>query len=141
MGVKKYIIHKVGKKTISEAVLSNHGFCFNPNFIGYFNIEVKSLKFLNEVWNDSCFEEVNLPEVLFCLNDEEKELFNKQKDIRVLDLPIKFPGSGYRVPLDLLDFLQIIKKVAIHESKINHKLDDYFCYLTVSDIDILLFFK
>lgn len=127
----QYKTHHYNHKKISEAILSRHGFHFSDNFMETYHFEPKKPKFLNELWDESCFNEINLPEELFPLSQDEIGFFNKKIDMRVLDLPIKFPGTGYRVPIEMIDFLMLIKKVAFNEKRVNEKLDDYYCYLTV----------
>lgn len=58
--------------------------------------------------------------------------FSKEGAINVLDLPIKFPGSDFRVPLELLQFDTVIRRIASFEKQINNDCyDEFYCYATV----------
>jgi hypothetical protein len=50
---------------------------------------------------------------------------------RTLDLPIKFPGTGYRLPKELAVFEPIIRRAANFQAACNPRWREYFCYLTV----------
>ncbi len=51
---------------------------------------------------------------------------------RTLDMPIKFPGSDFRIPRGLLAYAPIIRRIANFERAINPKCyDEYFAYLTI----------
>ncbi len=51
---------------------------------------------------------------------------------RTLDLPIKFPGSNYRLPSELAHLAGVIQMVADYEAVVNKDChDEYYCYLTV----------
>lgn len=127
-----YINHNLGYKTISEAVLSPYGTTFNiDNTINEFNLAIKPLSTLNTLWNEEQFSKTNLPKEIFTLNKAEIEFYSVNDSIRVLDMPIKFPGTEYKIPQELTHLISIIKKIASHEHIINSKINDYFCYLTI----------
>lgn len=51
---------------------------------------------------------------------------------RTLDLPIKFPGSAFRVPQAFAQLRWLIQRVADLEALINPRLyDEFYCYMTV----------
>ena len=51
---------------------------------------------------------------------------------RTLDLPIKFPGSGFLVPRSSRSWSWLIERVADLEAAINPRLyDEFYCYMTV----------
>ncbi len=50
---------------------------------------------------------------------------------RTLDLPVKFPGSDYRLPGKLALVEPILRRAANLEALINPCIDEYYCYLTV----------
>lgn len=51
---------------------------------------------------------------------------------RVLDLPIKFPGSDVRIPRELAVYAPIIRRAFNFEAVVNRECyDEYYCYLTV----------
>lgn len=58
--------------------------------------------------------------------------FSQRKNIRVLDMPIKFPGgTEYRVPKELNAFDEAISKIISFEHTINSNVNEYFAYLTI----------
>jgi hypothetical protein len=124
-----YIHHNHFSTPISEALVSKHGFSFETS---RYDGDIKLLSHLNEVWNEDYFQEINLPEQIFILNDREKFAFHFRNDIRILDMPIKFPRSNeFRCPIELKQYEAIIKKIAAHEKAINPRIDDYYCYITI----------
>lgn len=125
-----YIEHDLGYKKISEAVLSQHGKCFSIDNKSI-NYEPQYLETINTLWNEEEFSRINLPKILFSLNNEEISSYTNGGDIRVLDMPIKFPNSDYRIPEELVSIIPLIKKIATNEHSINPKIDDYYCYLTL----------
>lgn len=124
-----YKVHDLGYKTISEAVLSNEGETFNV--LDNIDYPIQSLNTINTLWDEENFSKINLPKVLFQLNEEQIIAYTQQEHMRVLDMPIKFPSSNYRIPQQLLHLLPLIQKIASHEHFINEKINDYYCYLTL----------
>lgn len=86
----------------------------------------------NTVWDNTKFLVPRQPLSLGMLTEEERKQFSTPQVPRVLDLPIKFPGSGFRVPEAYTQFRGLIGRIAHFEAAINHAaLDEYYCYLTV----------
>lgn len=125
----KYKEHDLGYKKISEAIVSEEGVVFNP--LLKIDYPIKPLKNINTLWNEEEFSNINLPNVLFQLNQEEINLYSCEEMIRVLDMPIKFPGSNYRIPKELSHLSSLILKIVSHEHLINDQIDNYYCYLTL----------
>lgn len=48
----------------------------------------------------------------------------------VLRMPLKFPGTSYRIPNELGPILDLIQRVAEYESFINKDHDNCFCHIT-----------
>ena len=66
------------------------------------------------------------------LTPEQLKTFATPGVARTLDMPIKFPGSNFRIPKSLLQFKEVIELVANYEATINDKcFDEYYCYMTV----------
>jgi len=87
---------------------------------------------LNSTWNLKKFLEPRKPLTVSILSAEERETLGTIPLPRVLDLPIKFPGSDYRLPQELAGLEWLIKRVADYEATINpYGLAQYYCYLTV----------
>ncbi len=56
--------------------------------------------------------------------------------LRIHDLPIRFPGTGYRVPDELQAIRDTLEICASFEAAINPDVDDYFAYLTLQYTDV-----
>jgi hypothetical protein len=123
----QYKIHDLGYKTIAEALLSFEGISFLPNELTY---PAQYLDTIGSLWNEDQFEKINLPKNLYSLTQEEISLYTQTNDIRILDMPIKFPGTDYRLPKEVQFLKDIIKKAISHEHVINPNINDYYCYLT-----------
>ena len=127
----EYKEHIFNGKSIFEALPSFNNPVFFDGKDLSFDFEIKQLKNINKLWDINNFNEVNLPKKIFKLNDKEKEDFSKKEYLRILDMPIKFPRTDYRLPDEVVPFLDIIKKVAFHEQEINQNINDYYCYITI----------
>lgn len=87
---------------------------------------------LNSIWDTSNFLVPRVPVSLGMLSEDELREFGRSPVPRTLDMPIKFPGSDFRVPAELEQFLPVIQRVANYEARINAECyDEYYCYLTV----------
>jgi hypothetical protein len=86
---------------------------------------------LNTVWDTKKFLTPRAPVSLGVLTPEELQEFGKWGAPRVLDMPIKFPGSDFRLPKELAQFAEVVQKVANYEKAVNPCYDEYYCYLTV----------
>lgn len=81
-------------------------------------------------WDVRKFEEINLPVVVGELKDKEK--FSEQQGMRILDLPIKMPGQGWKIPEELEQFKEILAAAVDQERMLNPKFDeDYFVYIII----------
>lgn len=87
---------------------------------------------LNSIWNTEKFLNPRTPVSLGHLTPRQLKNFSLPGAIRTLDMPIKFPGSNFRVPNSLRQFREVIKIVANYEAAINEEcFDEYYCYMTV----------
>lgn len=125
----QYLNHDLGYKVMSEAILSSEGVSFEV--LDSIDYEKKSLERINTLWNEEEFSKINLPHILFELNDNEIEIYSREELIRVLDMPIKFPGTNYRLPKELAYLKSLVQKIATNEHLINEKINDYYCYITL----------
>lgn len=125
----KYLKHHYNNKIFTEAIIGKNGMSiiFPTKYVS-----VKKMSYLNTLWDDSAFDEINLPMQVGSLCDKEKLYFSYPEDIRILDMPIKFPGSNqYKIPDELIQFFSTISKVAQYEHAMNENIEDYFCYITI----------
>jgi hypothetical protein len=67
------------------------------------------------------------------LDPSERDAFTAASDARdVLDLPIKFPGSDFRLPREYAQWASVVQRVADAERALNARCyDEYYCYLTL----------
>ena len=92
---------------------------------------------LNSTWDLKKFLTPRLPVSLGTLSAEELAEFTKWNAPRVLDLPIKFPGSDFRLPKELAQFSAVVQRIANYEKAINPGcFDEYYCYLTVDQGEV-----
>ena len=54
----------------------------------------------------------------------------------VLNMPIKMPGTGFRVPAELEQFREFLQKIIDHENAVNPEMDGWYAYLTVDQHDV-----
>lgn len=87
---------------------------------------------LNTIWDFGQFMVPRVPVSLGMMNEEELAVFGTPGATRVLDMPIKFPGSNFKIPKALEQFRGAIERIAHFEAAANPGcFDEYYCYLTV----------
>lgn len=87
---------------------------------------------LNSPFDLQQFKRPRTPISLGLINEESRPVIFKEGAPRILDLPIKFPGSNYRLPAEVAHLAELVQKVADYEATINQSChDEYYCYLTV----------
>ncbi|MBL8685534.1 MAG: hypothetical protein JNK05_40535 [Myxococcales bacterium] len=67
------------------------------------------------------------------LDPWERSAFVAPSDARnVLDMPIKFPGSDFRLPMEYAQWASVVQRVADAEWALNKRCyDEYYCYMTL----------
>lgn len=83
---------------------------------------------INSVWNKDEYKMVHRPVIVGEIRRWEQ--FSSPVE-RVLDMPIKFPGTEYRVPKNLDHFWGSITTCIREENRINPKHDQFYAYLTI----------
>ncbi len=93
---------------------------------------------LNSVWDLDNFRVIRKPSRVAMLSTDERAVFStRDRAPRTLDLPIKFPGSAFRVPAEFAQFSSVIQRVANFEWRVNRQcFDEYYCYLTVDQGEV-----
>ncbi len=87
---------------------------------------------LNSVWDTRRFLVPRIPVSLGMLTDEERRAFSRPGAPRTLDMPIKFPGSNFRIPKTLEQCYGAIERIAHFEADANSDcFDEYYCYMTL----------
>jgi hypothetical protein len=86
---------------------------------------------LNTIWDVEKFKIPRTPVSVGFIPDEERERFCKPGTPIIRDMPIKFPGSDVRIPIELAQFEATIRQILDFETSINPDFDEYYCYLEV----------
>lgn len=88
---------------------------------------------LNQPFDLAQFKIPRKPVSLGVLPPEERKILRSRNGApRTLDMPIKFPGSDFRLPKELAAYAPIIRRVANFERAVNPRCyDEYYCYLTI----------
>lgn len=85
---------------------------------------------MNTIWDLKKFSEMRRP-----LNVKElsfKDIFSKATSPSVTDMPIKFPGTGYRIPNELRQYKEALQACIDFEHASNPKArENYYAYLTI----------
>lgn len=85
----------------------------------------------NSIWDLKKFEtESRIPIIAGQVAD--KKLFSQRCDLRILDMPVKFPGSHeYRIPNELMQFIPTMQACIDHYTLLNPLSTECFAYVTV----------
>ncbi|MBI3633563.1 MAG: hypothetical protein HY226_04695 [Candidatus Vogelbacteria bacterium] len=122
-------------KQFTVPILSKEGFFIEPS-VEDNKIKIPSgspiIKNLNKVWNLKNFKIPRQPISLGIIPTFEQGQFSLQGIPRTLDMPIKFPGSEFRVPKEFRQLFPLIQRIANYERVINKSCyDEYYCYMSV----------
>ena len=125
-------------KSYEIPILGSKGHLYTPSKRDNLEFDQQSqiLKDLNTVWDVSKFRQEREPLSFGVMNRSLQTSFRFADAPRVMDMPIKFPYSDYKIPNELEGFLPTIKEIADLEETINPQVDDYFCYLTLDTRDV-----
>lgn len=112
--------HKYRDLVFDVPELSTHGVRSIANDAGIFGT-------IGNAWNPAEFARPHTPVRLgraTCLQSQNAR-------VRVLDMPIRFPGTNYRVPRELAGFIGDIDRIADYDSLLMRGDTSRYCYLTV----------
>jgi hypothetical protein len=90
---------------------------------------------LGTIWDTDRFAVPRVPVSVGRLQDER--VFSRLKTPRVSNIPVKFPGSDYRIPREVRCVAEALQVAIDCEHAINPDVDDYYAYLTV-DRDVIM---
>lgn len=106
--------------------LSNKGTSFTPKE----RLTFVSKTSTKETWDQDHFSKPGALKNFGTVSNPES--FSVRNNVRILDMPIKLPGSDiYRVPSCCLQWLPAIKQIASLEHSTNPEIDFYHAYLTI----------
>jgi len=81
-------------------------------------------------WDVGQFTKPHLPAVIGELKD--KEGFSAQRGLRVLDMALRMPDQGWKIPIEFAQFSEALRMATEHERSINPEFDDqYYVYITI----------
>ncbi len=94
------------------------------------------MKSLNQPFDLQEFKRARRPISLGTISEYDSHILSSHESglvaPRTLDVPIKFPGSDFRLPEELKAYAGLVKMVADYEIAINPTCyDEYYCYLTI----------
>ncbi len=90
--------------------------------------------FFARQWSFDEFAKPNLPIIIGQI--ENKEAFSKPNGIRVLDMPLRMPDQGWKIPPELEQFTDAIREAVRYEKMINPHFEDFYCYVTIDQKDV-----
>jgi len=80
-------------------------------------------------WDQSNLSERRAP--IHVGNVAHPDSFSMHRALRILDMPIKFPGTEYRLPIEVLPYIDTIATIRKFEAVLNPNIDRYYTYLTL----------
>lgn len=120
-----------GGYSFAVPTLSDMGVGLDPVKTAYFDFGSEITEDFHSKWDYQKLSAERRPLYLQCAGTEYRPTFSRNNNLRVLDLPIKFPNSGYRLPLELIQFSSLIQKIINYELSTNKNVDEYYAYLTI----------
>lgn len=115
---------------IREAKLSGEGYTLVPSKVRP-KVDTKRspiYKTMLQPWDLSHMTEAHPPLRIGTIVDQKA--FSAPV-VSVLNMPIKMPGTGFRIPVELAQFKELIQKMIDHEVEINPELEKFYAYITV----------
>ena len=92
---------------------------------------------IGSVWDVENFKIPRQPVRLGHVPESARAAIHRPGMPRTLDMPIKFPGSPYRVPAAFAQLEWLLQRVADIEAVINPRHhDEFYCYMTVDQGDV-----
>ena len=87
---------------------------------------------IGTIWDTENFKVARRPVELGQVPEGERAALVRPGMPRILDMPIKFPGSEFRLPAELAQLRWLVQRVADLELAVNPRhYDEFYCYLTV----------
>jgi hypothetical protein len=91
-----------------------------------------------KAWDIKYYDEINLPEVIGHVRDgynfsriNPNGPVRPMGRVRILEMVIKEPGEGIKLPGEMSQWLTVIRKVLQCEQEINPNWLDYYMYITI----------
>ncbi len=116
------------RSDLREAKLSGAGFTLTPTPALPADRSSPIYESMLKPWSLSHLLVSHKPVVLGAV--EDRKAFSGPTP-SVLNMPIKMPGTDFRVPEELAQFREFLRKVIDHEAAVNPELDGFYAYLTV----------
>ncbi|MBI4349236.1 MAG: hypothetical protein HY553_20530 [Elusimicrobia bacterium] len=111
-----------------RVTLSGAGFTMTPAPRPPARTDSPIYRTLLEPWSLSKLLESHAPVKIGTV--EDRRTF-AEPSVSVLNMPIKMPKTGFKIPAELEHLREFIQKMIDHEAAINPKLEEFYAYLTV----------
>ncbi|MBI2387376.1 MAG: hypothetical protein HYV14_15410 [Elusimicrobia bacterium] len=113
---------------LREAKLSGKGFVLTPRETAVADRRSPIYGSLLEPWS---LKHLLVPHKPVKIGEiEDRAAFSKPVT-SVLNMPVKMPGSEIKVPEELAQFREFLRKIIDHEKAVNPDFDEFYMYLTV----------
>jgi len=89
------------------------------------------IRSVHTIWDLANFATARKPIVIGEIEDRSGFVNLHATVSRTLDMPIKFPGTDYRLPMELRQFKGPLERMIGYEHAINPHVDVYHAYVTV----------
>jgi hypothetical protein len=113
----------------STPTFSGQWFSLNPKRIELQTKNELVVQDIHTVWDVSKFLRPRTPARIETL--ENRALFDLEGVPRCIHLPIKFPNSELRIPVEYEQFSEALQKILDHEYSANPHYREYYAYLTI----------
>ena len=81
-----------------------------------------------KLWDINEFNKVNLPDVVGTINQYPFSVFN---GTRILDMPVFMPDQGWRIPSNIINFLEPVVMAANFEHRYGRFEEEHYVYVTI----------
>jgi hypothetical protein len=124
---------KVSQIRYTQPLLSDDGVIFDPAGLWTPKIDARSPAY------HSLFEPFDLDQYLYPRPPIDMGLVEHEEyscDVNVLRMPIKFPGTNYRIPKEVIGLLPVIQRAAEYEAFINPRHAQSFAHVTFDTSEV-----
>lgn len=119
------------RNDLREAKLSGQGFNLAPSKNRPKTVDQSSpiYQSMHQPWSLEHLLNSHVPVKIGTVND--RATFSRADSVSVLNMPIKMPGTDYRIPAELAQYREFLQKIIDHEAEVNPRVGEFFAYFTV----------
>ena len=124
---------KVSSIRYEHPSLSGMGVSYVPKGLWSPRINAKNIAY------QSLFQPFDLEQYIYPRPPIDMGLIEEEDydgNINVLRMPLKFPGTDYRIPSEIAGVMPLLTRAAEYEAYINPQHDQCFCYITFDRSDV-----